>query len=236
VLIVNADDLGASPSATDPVIECFRAGVITSASGMVWLPDSERAARLAREHDLPVGLHLNLTLPFAADDVPLEVRERQLALTRAFSSKSWRLPADRAPDGPLIGAAISDQLQRFREQFGEPTHVDGHHHVHVHTAVLAHLPRELPIRPPLGDRSARPFGQRWLLRRFRGPDACLDFERLHPALGGDGFGGLAQAQRRTLAVMVHPARAQEREALLSAEWRAALAALELGSYRELVRA
>jgi chitin disaccharide deacetylase len=233
-LIINADDMGASRSTTDPVLECFAAGVITSASAMVWMTDSERAARLAHERGLPVGLHLNFTLPFAGGDVPDEVRARQLGLTAVFGTKGRGDQAGgRVADGELIAAALADQLRRFRELFGEPTHLDGHHHVHVHSAVLGHLPRTLPIRPPLSTIAKRTFGQRWLLRRFRRPDACLAFERVHPALGGEGLGVLAQACRRTVEVMVHPTQQREHEALLSSDWRIALAELTLGSYRDL---
>ena len=222
-----------SPSTTDPILECFAAGAISSTSAMVWMPDSARAARLVRERMLPVGLHLNFTLAFPVEGVPDDVRRRQLELTQAFGPESWREPAGRAPAGSLIAAAVDDQLRQFREQFGEPTHLDGHHHVHVHPAVLERLPHELPIRPPLGPGSAgRGLGQRWLLRRFRSPDTCLAFERIHPALGGEGLQVLGEARRRVVEVMTHPAMGQ-REALLSAEWRAALAALQLGSYRDL---
>jgi hypothetical protein len=232
VLIVNADDMGASPSTTDPVIACFETGAITSTSAMVWMPDSARAATAARERGLPVGLHLNLTLPFAADPVPADVRRRQLALTRSFGPESGR-GGPGPPAAALIAAAIADQLGRFREQFGEPTHVDGHHHVHVHPAVLPMLPRDLPIRPPLSPDSGRPLGQRWLIRRFRGPVACLAFERLHPALGGAGLTPLADADRRTIEVMVHPGRPEELDALRSDDWRHLLSELPLGSYRDL---
>ncbi len=234
MLIVNADDMGASPSTTDPVVECFAAGVITSASAMVWMPDSERAARIARELNLPVGLHLNFTLPFAGPDVPDDVRARQLRLTARFGARAQDDNAGADADGSApIAAVLDDQLQRFRELFGEPTHLDGHHHVHVDPAVLEHLPRALPIRPPLNASAKRTFGRARPLRRFRHPDACLAFERVHPALGGEGLKALAQAHRRTVEVMVHPAQGREREALLSSDWRAALAELTLGSYRDL---
>jgi predicted glycoside hydrolase/deacetylase ChbG (UPF0249 family) len=233
MLIVNADDMGASPSTTDPVIACFAAGTITSTSAMVWMPDTDRAAALARERDLPVGLHLNFTLPFGADVVPAPVRARQLEVTHLFTAPGAR-PGDPHPGAaPLIAAAIADQLAQFRAQFGEPTHIDGHHHIHVARAVLAQLPRSLPIRPPLHPDSGRPFGQRWLIRRFRGPATCLAFERVHPALGGEGLAVLEPARRQVVEVMVHPTQPAERAALDGPEWRQALDGLALGSYRDL---
>ena len=233
MLIVNADDLGASRSTTDPVIEGFAIGAITSTSAMVWMPDTIRAAQLAVDRGLPVGLHLNLTLPFGADEVPAAARERQLALTAAFGSESWRGEDQPAVDGPAIAAAITEQLDEFRARFGEPTHVDGHHHVHVHPLVLAQLPRTYPIRPPLSFFPGRGLHQRRLLRRFRTPETCLAFEHLHPDLGGEGLERLAPAGRRCLEVMTHPAQAAQMAALRGDRWRQALATLPLGSYRNL---
>src|SRR5437879_6503305 len=64
MLIVNADDWGGWKSATDAALMCYRAGRITSVSGMVFMDDSERAANLATESKLDVGLHINFNQPF----------------------------------------------------------------------------------------------------------------------------------------------------------------------------
>jgi hypothetical protein len=93
----------------------------------------------------------------------------------------------------------------------------------------------MAIRPPLTGAAGRTFGQRWLLRRFKSPTACLAFERIHPALGGSGLEVLAEAGHTTIEVMVHPRQPDERAALLSEEWRTALAGLALGSYRDFSR-
>jgi predicted glycoside hydrolase/deacetylase ChbG (UPF0249 family) len=233
VLIINADDMGASRSTTDSVIECFSEGTITSATAMVWMPESDRAAQLARELDLPIGLHLNLTLPFSGDGVPDGVRQRQLALTSWFDRDSWRAARRHAPDPSLITAAIADQLARFHATFGEPTHLDGHHHVHIHPAVLKHLPRKLPIRPPLDGAARAGLRHRRRLRQFRTPDGCLALEQLHPGLGGEGLAPLERARERTLEVMVHPSPQRVRDALLANDWRAVVDPLPRGSYREL---
>lgn len=61
VLIVNADDLGASPGITRGILEAHVRGIVTSASLLVDTPWSAEAAALARSlPDLSVGLHLDL--------------------------------------------------------------------------------------------------------------------------------------------------------------------------------
>src|SRR4030042_3518221 len=61
-LIINADDFGCSDDTVEETIECFDAGVLTSATMMPNMPAFERAAVFAREHaEFSYGLHLCLT-------------------------------------------------------------------------------------------------------------------------------------------------------------------------------
>lgn len=61
-LIINADDLGYTPSVNRAIIDLFNAGVVTSTSLLVNQDSSEEGADLARRHPrLSVGVHLNLT-------------------------------------------------------------------------------------------------------------------------------------------------------------------------------
>ena len=64
MLIINADDWGRSVAETDAALRCYKEGRITSVSAMVFMEDSERAAELAKENELDVGLHLNFTDKF----------------------------------------------------------------------------------------------------------------------------------------------------------------------------
>jgi chitin disaccharide deacetylase len=239
VLIINADDLGASTSATDAAIEAFRAGVISSASAMVWMGDSPRAARLVGERGLPVGLHLNLTLPFNSPAVPAAARERQLLLVKSFGRESWREDAGDGPPRELVRAAVQDQFRAFLECYGEPTHLDGHHHVHVHEAVLDVLPRGIVIRPILREPGSTdaPAGrrERRLHKTFQTPEVTLDFVDLHPALGGVGLAPLERALTDCVEVMCHPQQPAQLQALMSAEWRALIARLPVGSFAVLSR-
>src|SRR5436305_1691888 len=64
MLIINADDWGRCTAETDAAMACFQVGGLQSVSAMVFMEDSERAASLAKEVGIDVGLHLNLNQSF----------------------------------------------------------------------------------------------------------------------------------------------------------------------------
>src|SRR4051794_1033769 len=91
MLIVNADDLGRSPVATDRIMTCFAAGRIAAASAMVFMEDSERAAVLAKESGLDIGLHLNFTESFTGANVPLQLRREHERIRRFLLLSKYAL-------------------------------------------------------------------------------------------------------------------------------------------------
>jgi predicted glycoside hydrolase/deacetylase ChbG (UPF0249 family) len=134
---------------------------------------------------------------------------------------------------------VADQLAQFGRSYGDRTHLDGHHHVHVHEVVLGVLPRGMVIRPILREPgradARRSRRERRLYRRFRAPDLTLAFEHLHPALGGVGLELLDRARTDRVEVMVHPQQREQLEALRSADWRAELGRVPRGSFATLAR-
>ena len=56
-LVLQADDFGMCEAVNDGIAQAFRAGTISQASVMVPCPAFEEAAALARELDIPVGVH-----------------------------------------------------------------------------------------------------------------------------------------------------------------------------------
>lgn len=243
LLIVNADDYGAAGPTTDAVLECFDRGAVSSASTMVWMQDSERAATIARERRLPIGLHLNLTMPFDGPQTPDDVAQRQRRLTEKLGR---RVGLTRWAYRPLlrgeIDSAISDQLTRFRDLYGgEPTHLDGHNHVHLSPNVLLSkaLARGLKVRNShdfsgaLGD-SPKIVRRSLIRRRFATTDSFFSIRSIHPAFGGAGLEeALGLARERSVEVMVHPHWEDEFELLTSDEWKKAIAGLRLGSFEDL---
>ena len=151
MLIVNADDFGASRERVGPGRRAvLPSDVISSASAMVRMRDSARAASLARERG---AAHRPAPQPHPSVRRAGGARRRARAPApphREFSAReSWREDGGESPAGRLLADVIADQLECFRASFGEPSHLDGHHHIHIHPAVLEHLPEDLPIRPIL---------------------------------------------------------------------------------------
>ena len=245
MLIVNADDWGLRPEVTDAILECRRAGAVTCASAMVHMEDSARAASLAAEHGLPLGLHLNLTTPFTASDVPAERRSRQQRAVSYFAGpRLRRFVLDPLARG-LAGACVADQLDAFGETFGHPAlHADGHQHVQVCPTVLStrSLGRVKSLRrahdfaagrSSPAKRAYRGAINAVVRRRFRSA-RFVSLRDLHPDLGGAGLeSALRSAAREDVEVMVHPAWEDERRVLLSADWRQALRRLPTGSHADL---
>jgi predicted glycoside hydrolase/deacetylase ChbG (UPF0249 family) len=60
-LVVQSDDFGMCHAGNQGVVQAFNEGVLTQASVMVPCPWFGEAVRLAREHTIPVGVHLTLT-------------------------------------------------------------------------------------------------------------------------------------------------------------------------------
>lgn len=234
LLIVNADDFGVNRRVTDSILDCFDRGTISSATAMVWMSDSDRAAGVAVERGLPIGLHLNLTLPLNGTLTPEAALARQHELTTYLARDTWSKTKLRGAEAQLVGEVVAEQLERFRELYGEPTHVDGHHHVHLHPAAQAAIPAELPVRPPLrhprkaAGRMTRE--ERAVHKRFLAPRWAFAFEHVHPALGGYGLDALGRADSEVLEVMAHPTDGQH-DALAADPWRRALERFKLGSYR-----
>lgn len=244
MLIINADDLGRSEAETDAALTCFHAGRITSASLMVFMRDSERAARLAQVAKLDVGLHLNFTEPFSATGCSSRLVAAQTSLARFLRRNRYAQLVYNPALRKQFAESYYAQTIEFARLFGgaPPSHVDGHHHMHLCANLLLSnlVPADTKMRRNHsfgpGDKSwlnrlYRRSVDRWLSRRYRLPDYLFDLcqslqsQRLDRAL--------ALARTGTVEIMTHPIASAESEFLLSNPFSVALRALDLGSYRRL---
>lgn len=243
LLIINADDFGGNPLATDRIVECFAAGRITSTSAMVHMKDSARAARLARDGELAVGLHLNLTQAFDDPETPTVVRERQARAVAYFAGGRRRRFTYNPRVSRLVKACVADQLAHFRELFGrEPTHIDGHNHVHLSPTALFSLPAGTRVRTGESEvrggvslgAPMRRLRHGAVKHRHRTTDYFFAIDRLGRSPNENDVKRLLSfADRASVEIMTHPDRNSDFDLLMSDAWASGLERHALGSYREL---
>lgn len=245
MLIVSANDWGGNARSTDAIAECFLSHRITTATAMVYMADSERAATVAHAGDWSMGLHLNLTQRFDSTVTPPDVRERQARVVRHFASLRLRRWTASPLAWRLVEESVNDQLQRFRVLYDhEPTHVDGHNHVQACPDVFLSraLGRHTPLRgaqTPAGRRRSpgnlvRAARTTLVRRRFVTPDYFFSIRNIHPAFGGVGLTRVLElADHASVEIMVHPGFPDEHRLLMSDSWRSVLSSRRLGSFLSL---
>ncbi len=132
-LIVNADDLGWTEGVNQGIVEAFRHGIVTSTSLLAngtAFAGGLQAVRSAP--GLGVGVHLNLS-----DGAPVADRESVMSLLNDegnFAGGPESLLLKRARRGLMLEEVDEEwdaQIQKVRDAGIQPTHVDGHKHVHM---------------------------------------------------------------------------------------------------------
>lgn len=159
-LTVNADDFGASAARDRGILYLFARGRIDAATLLVNGGSSAAAARAGSAAGLPLGLHLNLTEGRAVAPGASSLTDAQGALRGKFGLRAAL--AAGAVDAADLAREIRAQLDAFVALAGGlPTHVDGHHHIHVAPAVARVLGPILDeeygvtiVRLPLADDAA----------------------------------------------------------------------------------
>jgi chitin disaccharide deacetylase len=132
-LIVNADDLGWTAGVNGGIAEAHRNGIVTSASLLANGEAFAEGAKLARETPgLGLGVHLNLS-----DGPPVAPREAVPSLLNSAGK------FEGGPEGILLKIATRGlpmreveieweaQIAKVRAAGVQPTHLDGHKHVHM---------------------------------------------------------------------------------------------------------
>jgi predicted glycoside hydrolase/deacetylase ChbG (UPF0249 family) len=240
MLIVNADDWGRSAAETDAALRCYKERRITSVSAMVFMEDSERAAEVANDNDLDVGLHLNFAERFTANNYPQTLGDYQDRIVRfLMRNKYWHLLYN-----PLLRKefAFSYEVQagEFVRLFGKPpSHVDGHHHMHLCGNLLLSevIPAGMKIRRNFSfwpgekswlNRTYRALVDRWLARRYQLPDYFFDLSQSIREKKLERVIALAKSSK--VELMTHPIVRMESEYLMSDQFEAMLQRVEAGGY------
>jgi len=227
MLYINADDWGLAEAITDKILHCYHHRRISSVSAMTFMQDSERAAELAKEANLPVGLHLNFTLNFTGEVVPPNLRDQHRLVASYLNSTKL----NQVIYNPFLNRAFDNVFQAQWEEFvrlyGEqPTRLDGHHHMHLcmNMLFLNKYPKGLKVRRNFTfsseekgsiNRLYRYLVDRWLTSRFQ----CTDlFLSLKPIETERIKRIILPSKSADVELMVHPGVDEEYYYLLSEGW------------------
>lgn len=133
MLVVTGDDFGYCPRRNQGIVDCFQAGGISNVSLLVNASAAKEAADLAKRHNIPIGLHANLS-----EGIPVCQSLQQdstLINQRGFfhGKMGFRQALERGQlSMKQVELELRAQVRLFRELTGHlPHHMDGHQHVHV---------------------------------------------------------------------------------------------------------
>jgi predicted glycoside hydrolase/deacetylase ChbG (UPF0249 family) len=243
MIIINADDWGRNTTATDNSMVCFKNGKITSVSAMVFMEDSNRAAALALENDLDVGLHLNFTTKFNQKNTSSKLLECQQRIAAFLQKNRYCFllynPILKRDFHYVFSAQYEEYIRLYHNK---PTHIDGHHHMHLCTNVLFQrlIPRGSKVRRNFSfsskekstvNRLYRSLVDRWLQRKYQ----CTDFFfSLVPMYKADRLREIVELSLvHNVELMVHPEKQDEYSYLLSFEYMEIIRNKRIGSYKVL---
>lgn len=243
MLIVTADDYGRTRLATDRILEVFLNDRVTSTSGMVFMQDSERAASLALDHDLEVGLHLNFTEEFNAGNVSVKLCEHQSKVRSFLTKNKWFQIAY----NPFLADSFKFLFLSQRDEFirlykRPPDHYNGHHHMHLCANVLIGqlLPSDTPVRGAFSfDGTVRnPFKLlcrriigRWITKRFMSTDGFFSIAPVHDQKRLRSI--IVRAAEETIEIEVHPENLNEMNFLLSEQFQNMVDSIDRDGFRRL---
>ncbi|BFU93244.1 MAG: hypothetical protein NTAFB01_44310 [Nitrospira sp.] len=243
MLIINADDYGRNRAVTDNTLKCFVSGRVTSASAMVFMADSERAAESAKECGLETGLHLNFTLGFdgIANSKKLIESQGRIAsfLKNGKYAPLFYYPALRKDFEYVYAAQFKEYLRLYAK---DPTHIDGHHHMHLCTNMLVSrlIPQGTKVRRSFSsllsersvfNRSYRHIVDSIVETRCTSTDMFFsitppeDIERCQRIID--------LSQSRNVELMVHPERSEDMDLLMSDHFSVLIGQTKIGGYAAL---
>jgi|SRR5580704_12477048 predicted glycoside hydrolase/deacetylase ChbG (UPF0249 family) len=240
MLIINADDFGRTAAETDAALRCYQRGRLTSVSAMVFMTDSERAAELAKENGLDVGLHLNFTDSFTGGRIAARLANYHDKIARFLTRNRY----SQVLYNPFLLTEFSysceAQTEEFTCLFGKaPSHIDGHHHMHLCGNVLLSnlIPAGMKIRRNFSfwpgeksrlNRAYRALVDRWLARRYRLTDYFFDLTQSIREKKMDRVMELAESSK--VELMTHPILGLESDYLMSHQFHAMLQRLNVTGY------
>ncbi|MDR0305725.1 MAG: ChbG/HpnK family deacetylase [Chitinispirillales bacterium] len=238
MLIINADDWGASPLTTSKIDECIKDGVIHTVSAMVYMRDSKRACGIIKKRGIDTALHLNFTTPFDSGTVSLRLRESQAKIISYLRSSK----AAQFVYNPMLSRhfdyVYKAQYDEYCELFETaPRRIDGHNHMHICANMLIgkFIPEKTKVRrnihfinekKSLFNRTYRRVIDSVLTKRYY----CTDyFLHIHQFMSENKeesvrrLNNLVELSKNAdIELLVHPHQRQDYEFVTSRKFRQAI--------------
>jgi predicted glycoside hydrolase/deacetylase ChbG (UPF0249 family) len=243
MLIINADDYGRAPLATDRILACYDRGALTSTSAMVFMEDSERAAESAKGSGLDTGLHLNFTEPFTGKECNATHREHHDRIGRFLTRNRFAHLVYHPMLRNQFQYVFQAQFEEYVRLYGaQPSHFDGHHHMHLCANVLFSrlIPKDGKVRRNFsfrsGEKSAfnrlyRSLADRWLLRNHRSTDFLFSLPSSRKS--GRFESVIDLAKNSQVELETHPEVSEDFDFLMSDTFLQAISKVDKGTYAAL---
>lgn len=188
-LIVNADDFGYTMGVADGIVDAHRHGIVTSSTILINSPHLDVA--LKKLHAIPsldLGLHLNITWGKPVSD------PSKLKTLLGPDGRFIRRTKFDDVDPNEVKSEWRAQVKKARAMKVPLTHLDSHHHVHMHPALLD-IVAEIGLEENVAVRSQETWIRDFLRAGgIRTPDSFIvDFY-------GDGKTTLEHLQRLLSAI------------------------------------
>jgi len=242
-LIVNADDWGRTAETTDRILDCLHCGALTSTSGMVFMEDSERAARIACENKVDVGLHLNLTTRFSDPNVSSALLQSQQRVTRFLRSGRLAQVLYHPGLARTFRHLVDAQIEEHRRLYGSvPKRIDGHHHMHLCANVLFGrlLPEGSIVRRNFSFQPGEKSGlnrmyRKWLDKRIEKHHPVTDyFFSIEPIGKTERLRRIVDLAKTSLVELeTHPVNHEEFRFLTGGEFFRSIGPVKVASFYEL---
>jgi len=243
MLIITADDYGKTRHATDSILKCFSSKKIASASAMVFMEDSERAASLGMKAGLEVGLHLNFTEPFSTCNISSKLRAHQNRVVSYLTKHKLAQIIYNPFLSDSFKFLFRAQQEEFMRLYGNPPEFyNGHHHMHLCANMLASniIPKGARLRGTFtfdpGEKNYFNLMYRHIIeicisKRFISIDSFFsiapiqNYERIRNIIH--------RASKETVEIEVHPENDEEIKFLLSDEYKSLIDSVQIGFFRHL---
>lgn len=207
------------------------------------MEDSQRAADLAREHGIDVGLHLNFTQEFNQQNHSALFCDYHDRIVRYLTKNKYNFLIYNPALRKQFEYVFLVQSEEFERLYGaSPSHVDGHHHAHLCANMLVGsiIPKGQSVRRNFtfarGEKSAmnrmyRAVIDKWLARRYLMTDYFFSLPECMKA--GRFERALDLSKTSIVELETHPERVDEFEWLMGNECVRLFSGIKKGTYAQL---